>query len=67
MYFVFRLGKGNLIFCCTVSGENYISQWINKIIILILSFRVDTSNSKNKNVDYRVKETCAIISTQVTY
>ena len=35
-----------------------------KIIIIILSFRVGTS--KNKNIDHRVKETCAFMSTQVT-
>ena len=33
-------------------------------IIIILSFWVGTS--KNKNIDHRVKETCAIMSTQVT-
>ena len=32
---------------------------------MILSFRVGIS--KNKNIDYRVKETCDIMSTQVTY
>ena len=31
----------------------------------MLSFRVDTS--KNKNIDHGVKETFAIMSTQVTY
>ena len=35
------------------------------MIIIILSFTFGTS--KNKNIDHRVKETCAIISTQVTY
>ena len=33
--------------------------------MIILSFRVRTS--KNKNIDHGVKETCAIMSTQVTY
>ena len=37
---------------------------VNKIII-ILSFRVGTS--ENKHIDHGVKETCAIMSTQVTY
>ena len=37
---------------------------ISKIII-ILSFRI--SISKNKNIDHGVKQSCAIISTQVTY
>ena len=40
-------------------------QSVGKIIIIILSFRVDTS--KNKNIGHGVKETCAIMSTQVTY
>ena len=34
-------------------------------IIMILSFRVGTS--KDKNIDYRVKATCVIMSTPVTY
>ena len=38
---------------------------VGKIILVILSFRIDTS--KNKNNDYRVKETCTIMSTQFTY
>ena len=37
---------------------------VGKIMIIILSFRVGTS--KNKNIDHRVKETYAIMSTQVT-
>ena len=45
-------------------GESYqVSQSVGKTII-ILSFRVGTSN--NKNIDHRVKETCSIMSTQVT-
>ena len=36
---------------------------VNKIIIL--SFRVGTS--ENKHIDHGVKETCAIMSAQVTY
>ena len=39
--------------------------FIGKIFIIILSFRVGIS--KNKNIDHGVKETCAIMSTQVTY
>ena len=39
---------------------------VGKIMtIIILSFRVGTS--KNKNIDNGVKQTCAIILTQVTY
>ena len=38
---------------------------VGKIKIIILSLRVGTS--KNKNIDHGVKETCAIMSTQVTY
>ena len=38
---------------------------VSKIMIIILSFRVSTS--ENKNIDHGVKETWAIISTQVTY
>ena len=41
------------------------SQLVGKIIIIILSFQVGTST--NKNIDHRIKETCAIImSTLVT-
>ena len=46
------------------SQENYFGS-VGKIIVINLSFWVDTS--KNGNIDHRVKETCAIISTQVTY
>ena len=35
------------------------------MILIILSFRVDTS--KNKNIDHGGKETCVIMSTQVKY
>ena len=35
------------------------------IIIIILSLRVGTS--KNKNIDHRVEETCAFMSTESTY
>ena len=40
-------------------------QSVGKIIIIILCFWVGTS--KNKNIDHGAKETCAIMSTQVTY
>ena len=43
-----------------------ISGWpVGKIIIIILSFRVGTS--KNKKINHGVRETCAIMSTQVMY
>ena len=35
------------------------------MLIIILSFWVGTS--KNKNTDHEVKETCTIMSIQVTY
>ena len=37
---------------------------VGKIIIIILSFRVGTF--RNKSIDHQVKETFAVISTQVT-
>ena len=37
---------------------------VDKMITLILSFRVGIS--KNKNIDHGVKETCAIMATTVT-
>ena len=40
-------------------------QSVGKILIIMLGFRVGTS--KNKNADHRVKETCAIMSVQITY
>ena len=40
-------------------------QLVGKIITIILSFRVSTS--ENKSHDHRVKETCDIRSIQVTY
>ena len=59
------LGEGNLIICCTGSRENYVGsrRSVGKIVIIILSFRVATS--KSKNTAHRGKETCAIMSTQV--
>ena len=38
-------------------------QLVSKIIIIILRVHI----SKNKNIDHRGKETCVIMSTQVTY
>ena len=48
------------------SGESYwVGRSVGKIIIIItLSFRVGTS--ENKNIDHRVKESYAIMSTQIT-
>ena len=37
---------------------------VSKVKIIILSFRVGIS--KTKNIDHRVKKTCAIMSTHVT-
>ena len=54
------LGEGNLIFLRAVG--RIIMGWL---IIIILSFRVDIS--ENKNFDTRVKGTCAIMATQVTF
>ena len=52
------LGEGNLIFCCMGSRENYFESVCKIVIIIILSFRVGTS--KNENIHYRGKETCAM-------
>ena len=49
-------------FICTGTRER--GPLLGKIIIIILSFSVGTS--KNKTIDHRVKESCAIMSTQVT-
>ena len=49
------------MFCCMGSQENFLGWLFGKIIIVILSFI-----SKNKNIDHQVKETCAIMSAQVT-
>ena len=46
-------------------GRTFSGRLVGKIIVIILSFRVGTS--KNKNIDYQLKETCVIMSTQVTY
>ena len=47
--------------------ENYFGSPVGKIIIIIIiiSFRVGTT--KNKNIAHQIKETCAIMSTQVTH
>ena len=47
------------------SGELFLGQLVDKIITLIPSFMVGTS--KNKNIDYQVKKTCATMLTKVTY
>ena len=52
------LGEGNLIFLLY-------GQWEEFFRVGIICFRLNTS--KNKNADHRVKETCAILSIQVTY
>ena len=60
------LGESKLIFCCVGSRENHfgsVGRSVGKMIIL--SFRV--GKPKNKNFDHRVKETCAIMSTQVAH
>ena len=62
---MFSLGEGNLIFVVRAVGKIISGRSVAKIIIIILSFGVVTS--KNQNIDHRVKETCAITSTQVTY
>ena len=51
---------------CGQSGEScWVGRSVGKIIIIItLSFRVGTS--ENKNIDHRVKESYAIMSTQIT-
>ena len=47
------------------SGDLYrVGRLVGEIIIIV-SFRVGTS--KNKNIGHRIKETCAIMSIQVTY
>ena len=52
------------MFCCTGSWRIISGQLVSKIT-MIPSFRVDTS--KNKNIDHRIKKTCADMSTQVTH
>ena len=59
-----QLGEGNLIFCCMGSQESF-SGWSVGKMIITLSFRVGIS--KNENIDWWLKETYAIMSTQVTY
>ena len=54
-----------LSFCCTGSQENYFGLVSLQNNYNNLSFRVGIS--KNKNIDHRVKEICAIVSTQFTY
>ena len=59
-----KFGKDNLLFVIRAVGR-IISGWsVGKTIIQ--SFRVKIY-IQNKNIDHRVKEAFAIISTQVTY
>ena len=47
--FIILLGRGNLIFCCTVNRESWLVGWQkkkNKKMKIILSFRVGTSKNK---------------------
>ena len=49
------LGKGNLVFCCMGSQDNYfglVSRQNNKTI-----FGLKVGTSKNKNIDHRSRET----------
>ena len=56
------LDKGNLIICCTSSQENYAGSGGLQNNNPKFPFR----SSKSKNIDHRVRETCATMSTQVT-
>ena len=47
---------------CADSRENYV-----KSVSRQNNNRFQVGTSKNKNIDHRVKKTCAIMSTQVTY
>ena len=42
VFIIYSSGKGNLMFCCTVSWQIILGQSVSKIII-ILSLRVSTS------------------------
>ena len=53
------------MFWCMGSRENFFRLVGQQNNIIIPSFRVGIS--KNKSIDDRVKEACAIVSTQVTY
>ena len=61
-----RVMRGQLNFLLSSqSGDLYrVGRSVGEIIIIV-SFRVGTS--KNKNIGHRIKETCAIMSIQVTY
>ena len=45
VFIIYSSGKGNLMFCCTVSWQIILGQSVSKIII-ILSLRVSTSKIK---------------------
>ena len=62
---ILSISRRQLNFLFVQAVERIISGWSVGKIIITLSFGVDTS--KNKNIDHGVKETCAIMSTQVTY
>ena len=62
---ILSISRRQLNFLFVQAVKRIISGWSVGKIIITLSFGVDTS--KNKNIDHGVKETCAIMSTQVTY
>ena len=62
---ILSISRRQFNFLFVQAVERIISGWSVGKIIITLSFGVDTS--KNKNIDHGVKETCAIMSTQVTY
>ena len=59
------LRQRQLNFLLCGQAKKIISGWLIGKMIIILSFRV--GKIKMKNIDHQVKETCAILSTQVTH
>ena len=57
-----NLAKATYFFIVRTVGRIVSGRSVSKIII-IPSFRIGIS--KSKNIDHRVKETCAIMSTQI--
>ena len=57
--------KASSFFVVRAVGRIISGRSVGKILIIILSFKVGTS--KTKDTDHRVKETCATMSIQVTY
>ena len=51
-----RLGEGNIIFCCTVSRENYFVSVIQQNNYIDTKFHGTFKN----NIDHQGRETCAI-------